>query len=185
MIGLVGLPGTGKGECARIARNQGYHVVSMGDLVREHTKNQGLEMTDENIGSNAHAERERFGYDIWAKRTVQKIIQLNLPPSGVVIIDGIRGDAEVKIFLDSFAGAFKTVAVLMNDKKRFELLQKRNRSDAPVSWGEFKARDTRESRWGIHRAIKNADYIIFNNGTIEELEDGFKELLSLIQQQEQ
>ena len=64
VIGLVGLPGSGKGECARFAIECGYPVVSMGDLVRARTSELGFESTDENIGGTAHAERERFGNQV-------------------------------------------------------------------------------------------------------------------------
>ena len=73
ILGLIGMPGAGKGECARIASEAGATVINMGDLVREHTAGLGLEMTDENVGGVAQAERERFGFGIWAKRTVAKI----------------------------------------------------------------------------------------------------------------
>ena len=35
IIGLVGLPGSGKGEASRIARQQGLTVLVMGDVIRQ------------------------------------------------------------------------------------------------------------------------------------------------------
>ncbi len=184
IIGLVGMPGSGKGECAKIAAEQGFTVVNMGDLVREYTKKSGLDLTDENIGGTAHAEREKFGYDIWAKRTVGRIKELNLPENELVVIDGIRGESEVKMFYESFGEDFKTIGIKMPKTRRFELLQQRSRSDAPMTFQEFEIRESREVTWGIKKALDDTDYIILNTGTLEELEESFYELLNIIQERE-
>jgi dephospho-CoA kinase len=185
IIGLVGLPGAGKGECARIAKEAGAMVVSMGDIVRDYAKKMELDDSDESIGGMAHSQREKYGYGIWANRTVEKILEISAPTNSISIItiDGIRGDAEVQVFKDAFNQNFKTLAVKMPAQRRFELLQKRKRSDAPMTWEEFQLRDERELKWGIQRAIDDADYIILNTGTLEELEESFKELLLFIQEQ--
>jgi len=86
VLGLVGLPGSGKGECAKIATETKFRVVNIGDLVREYTKKSGLEMTDENIGGTGHSERERFGYDIWALRTVGRIKELDLQKKEIAFL---------------------------------------------------------------------------------------------------
>jgi len=174
------MPGAGKGECAKVAKHLGYPVVSMGDIVREHVKSLSLEMTDENIGGTAHLERERHGYDIWAKSTVEKIGDMKISGSQLLVIDGIRGDAEVAVFKDAFKQDFETVAVLMPDTKRFELIKLRKRSDAPMTLAEFKARDAREAKWGIQRAIEDADYVIMNDGTLDDLNANFSDLLKII-----
>lgn len=184
IIGLIGMPGSGKGECAKIAQEVGFTLVSMGDLVREHAKKQNLKMNDETVGGFAHSEREKFGYDIWAKRTVEKIKELDLQSSELVVIDGIRGHAEVKVFKRAYGFRFKTIAVNMPPQKRFELLKIRSRADAPMTREEFDARDHRESRWGIIQALDDADYIIWNTGTLKELEESFTKLLRIIQEQE-
>jgi dephospho-CoA kinase len=176
------LPGAGKGECARIAEKAGAMIISMGDIVREYAKKLELEKTDKSIGSMAHSQREKYGYGIWAKRTVEKIVEISNSDDPTIVIDGIRGDAEVVVFKDTFNKDFKTVAVKMPAQRRFELLKDRKRSDAPISWEEFLLRDERELKWGIQRAIDDADYIILNTGTLDELEESFNELLLLIQE---
>jgi dephospho-CoA kinase len=183
LLGLIGMPGSGKGESARIARELGMTVVNMGDLVREYTKQLNLELTDDNVGSVAHTEREKFGYGIWAERTNEKIKALDLNSNDFVIIDGIRGDAEVSVFQEVFTDEFKTIAIKMPAKRRFELLKNRNRTDAPITWEEFNKRDEREAKWGIKNALEQADYILINNGTLNDLEESFKELLEVIKYQ--
>ncbi|MFZ2536174.1 AAA family ATPase, partial [Methanothrix sp.] len=50
IIGFVGLPGSGKGEASKIARELGLSVVVMGDVIRQEAARQGLEPTDQNLG---------------------------------------------------------------------------------------------------------------------------------------
>ena len=180
ILGLIGMPGAGKGECTKYARSLGFKVVNMGDLVREEAMNQGLELKDENVGKIAHREREKHGYGIWARRTLRKIENMKLEPDELVIIDGIRGSTEVDVFINAFLDRFKTIAIKMPAERRFELLQKRKRKDAPISRAEFDERDERESKWGIKDAIEKADYVIFNTGTLDELYAAMKELLDVI-----
>ena len=178
------MPGSGKGECARFAREAGITVLNMGDLVREHVKKLNLEMNDEKIGSVAHSEREKFGFGIWAKRTLDKINELNINQKELIIIDGIRGVAEVTVFRDTFGEGFKTIALKMSAVRRFELLKLRNRSDAPITDIEFETRDAREATWGIQEALVEADYVLYNTETLEMLKKSFIELLDIIKNQE-
>ncbi|WP_455392230.1 AAA family ATPase [[Eubacterium] cellulosolvens] len=184
VLGLIGMPGSGKGECANQARETGITVINMGDLIRERAMDLNLELNDENIGSLAHTEREKFGYNIWAKRTLERINELNLEKNDLIIIDGIRGDAEVLVFREAFGERFHTVAIKMSDEKRFELLKHRNREDAPESMEEFMVRDERESKWGIRNALEDADYVLFNTGTLGDLKNSFINLLDFIRDQE-
>lgn len=183
VLGLIGMPGAGKGECARIARDEQIKVVNMGELVREYAVQIGLVLTDENIGTVAHSEREKFGYGIWAKRTLENIKGLNLQGDDIIIIDGVRGDAEITVFHEEFGEDFYTLAVKMPVEKRFELLQKRKRLDAPISRKQFDVREEREAQWGIESALEKADYVLMNTGTLAELETSFKELLAIIKKQ--
>ena len=184
VLGLVGMPGAGKGECAKYAQKLGFKVVNMGDLVRLETENQGLELKDENVGRIAHSEREKHGYGVWARRTLGNLKEMNIKPDELIIIDGIRGSTEVDVFINAFLDKFKTIAIKMPKEKRFELLQQRKRKDAPISRADFDARDERESKWGIKDAIEKADYIIFNTGTLDELRASVKELLDVIKVKE-
>ena len=97
-----------------------------------------------------------------------------------MIIDGIRGGAEIEVFKAAIGEQFKTIAIQIPDERRFELLKLRKRSDAPLTWEEFKRRDQREGRWGISEALDEADFILYNTGTLDELKESFIELLNFI-----
>ena len=73
VILVTGMPGSGKEEFIRVCQNKRIRVIRMGDFVREETRRQGLDLTDENVGGVAQNMRERHGFDIWARRTIEAI----------------------------------------------------------------------------------------------------------------
>ena len=58
VIGVVGLPASGKGEFSRVAREMGIPIVVMGDVIRNEVQAAGLPLTDQNLGSTASRLRE-------------------------------------------------------------------------------------------------------------------------------
>jgi dephospho-CoA kinase len=177
VIGFTGMPGSGKTACSKFAQEKSIPVVRMGDLVWAEVENRGLELTDINVGTLATEERQKHGFGIWAERTVPVVLE-QLKTSPTVIIDGIRGDAELKVFKIHFGDKFVNVAIHSNPKIRYDRIVKgRQRADDVMSEDEFKGRDDRELGWGIGNAIALADHIIVNEGTLDYLKITFLELL--------
>ena len=50
VIGLAGMPGSGKSVVVDTARELGYDIVVMGDVIRQETAKRGLELTPQNVG---------------------------------------------------------------------------------------------------------------------------------------
>ena len=50
VIGLAGMPGSGKSIVVDTARELGYDIVVMGDVIRQETLKRGLELTPQNVG---------------------------------------------------------------------------------------------------------------------------------------
>ena len=63
VIGVVGLPASGKGEFAKIAAAAGIPVIVMGDMIRNAVKASGREPTDTNFGAMANKLRSERGMD--------------------------------------------------------------------------------------------------------------------------
>ena len=72
-VGFTGMPGSGKSEAMAVAKELGYPVVRMGDLIWEEVDRQGLERISKNVGAVANGMRESHGPDIWALRTIERI----------------------------------------------------------------------------------------------------------------
>jgi len=157
---VAGMPGCGKEEFLRVADEHGFSVIRMGDVVRQEATKRGIGTSDEAIGGFANAERETFGFGIWAERTFPRV------RGERTVIDGLRGSMELDVFRKHFGESVQVVAIHAAPKVRFERLRQRQRSDAPTTWEEFRIRDTRELRWGLGDVIATADYMIVNEGEL-------------------
>jgi dephospho-CoA kinase len=158
VVGLAGMPGSGKSLVVAAARLAGYGVVVMGDVVREETEKRGLELNPKNIGAVMLELRKNGGASVVADKCIPKIERKR---SGKVIVDGIRSLSEVDAFKKHFPN-FSLIAVHASAEARFNRLYRRRRSDDPDGWELFHERDMRELGVGVGNAIAMAEYIIVN-----------------------
>ncbi len=164
VVGVVGYPASGKGEFSEIAGELGIPVVVMGDMIRRKVIANGLELTDENIGTAARNLRAKLGMDAVAILTAEEITKLN--PT-IVVIDGIRGDAEVAYF-KSVISDFSLLAVTAGFETRLLRMKNRGRSDDTTTPETLRSRDEREESFGLARAVDLADVRIENESSREE-----------------
>ncbi len=156
------MPGCGKEEALAVAQNLGFSIVRMGDVVREEALRRGLPITDAAVGGMAHAERQANGLGVWAERTLSRI------QGEHVLIDGLRGRAELDIFRGAFGDDLSVVAVHASPKTRYERMMRRGRGDDAGTIEAFRARDLRELSWGLGDVIATADVMLVNEGTLDE-----------------
>ena len=174
VIGVVGMPASGKGEFSRIAQDAGIPVIVMGDMIRKAVRDAGLEPNDTNFGATANRLRAERGMDAIAQLCVPEI-QRQLSP--LVLVDGIRGDTEVSLFRRSFSG-FTLISIESPFDKRLARIAARARSDDFTTAEALHNRDERELGWGLGNALKQADIHIKNEGTLEEFAVDVRNLLS-------
>ena len=163
VIGVVGYPASGKGEFSQIAAELGVPVVVMGDMIRRRVTAAGLALTDANIGAAARRLREEFGMDAVAMLTAEEVCRQD---ADVVVIDGIRGDAEVGYFRSVFP-EFVLVAVEASFEVRLARMQVRGRSDDTTTAESLKARDEREELFGLAAAMGLAEVRLVNESARE------------------
>ncbi|HID42281.1 MAG TPA: flagellar hook-basal body complex protein FliE [Archaeoglobaceae archaeon] len=174
IIAFVGLPLSGKSTAANVARKLGIPVVVMGDVVREEVKKRGLELTDENAGKIASELREEEGMDAIAKRCIPIIKNIS---GHVVVIDGIRGIAEVECFKKEFGDDFILICIDSNIDKRLERALGRKRSDDISSIEELKQRDERELSWNMDKAMQVCYFTIKNDSGYRKFTNEVEKLL--------
>lgn len=168
VVGIVGMPGSGKTEATKIARKKGLPIVKMGDVIREEVEKRGLDPTDNNMGKVATELREKEGKDAIAKRCIDEIYSKIDSEEGIVIIDGLRGWSEAKFFKEEFGDSFIVVSVEAPFEERFNRIKQRNRKDDLSNKEELRRRDKREESYGMKKAMENADYVIKNNVSLGE-----------------
>lgn len=164
VIGVVGLPASGKGEFSKIAAGMGIPVIVMGDMIRKAVSEAGLEPNDTNFGATANRLRAEGGMGAIAKLCIPEIQKRSAP---LVLIDGIRGDAEVALFRQFFSG-FVLISIDASFGNRLARIAARARSDDFTSADALRNRDMREQKWGLLNAVKTADLHISNEGTLDE-----------------
>ncbi|MDD1773215.1 MAG: flagellar hook-basal body complex protein FliE [Methanomassiliicoccales archaeon] len=168
---VTGMPGAGKEEFVDVSRRMDFDVVRMGDVVRAEALRMGLASDDKSVGGFAHSERERNGFDIWAKRTTQFV------KGEMTVIDGCRGEAELQVFKKAFGDGVVVIAIHASPETRYSRLVLRNRTDAPENRKHFEERDRRELSWGLGSLIALADRMIVNEDTLDEFKEEAKKLL--------
>lgn len=174
IIAFVGMPASGKSEAARVAEKQGIHVINMGDVIREEVVRRGLEPTDKNTGGVGTDLRDNEGMDVIAKRCVPKV---NNSGTDIVVIDGVRGIAEVEFFKQEFGDDFTLVNIDSSIQTRLMRVKARGRSDDMADIDALRRRDERELGWGMGEAIKAADITISNTTRLEKFKHEIIELL--------
>ncbi len=164
IIGVTGMPGSGKSVVAReISRVLGWPIYSMGDIVRAETRRRGYELTSSNIERVARILREEIGEDAVAILLVR---ELEKEESEGVIVDGMRSLAETRRFR-AFA-PLCVVAVHASPLTRFRRIMARGRVGDASGWEEFVERDLNNLHLGIGDLIALSDAVIVNEGPLEE-----------------
>jgi len=165
VIVLCGPPGSGKGVVAECATARGLAVLSLGDVVRTEMAERGLPETPENVGQTALAMREEHGEVIVVDRLMPRLAEAM--ESSDVLIDGMRQPEELER-LREHIGDVTIVALSAPAQTRAEWLAERGRGE-DGGGEEFSVREEREWGWGLEHLMSQADAIILNEGSVEEL----------------
>ena len=173
VMGISGMPGSGKSIVSDLAAEKGAIIVSMGDIVREEAKKRG-----ESSKETAQNLRAEHGPYIVSELTIKKIKKLQ--DDGVenlIIVEGIRSHHEVEMFKENFEN-FIILSVFTNPTIRFERLKLRMREDDSQEYSEFERRDKNELGFGIGTVIALSDKLIINESDLESFQDEINEFLS-------
>lgn len=169
---VTGMPGSGKSLVVDVAKELGIPVYTMGDVIREETLRRYGTIAPELMIETSRLLREQFGEDIVAVRTLERV-------SGdhcVVLIDGVRSLEEVEFFRKH--GNVVIIAVHAAPRTRFKRLLERKRPGDPANYEEFTKRDLTELSFGLGQVIALADYVIVNEGLLEEAREEARRILT-------
>ncbi len=172
IIGITGMPGTGKAIASSVAMELGLPVLIMGDVIRDEAKNRGIAPTGINLGRLMIELRRKEGKGVVARKLLSRI---ESSKKGIIVIEGIRSLEEVK----EFRKFYKVIifGIHSSPDQRFIRLKRRGRSDDPKKWDEFTKRDERELEVGVGSAIALSDIMIINDSTINRFKNEANRIL--------
>lgn len=168
VIFIAGMPGSGKSEAVRVFRSHGLAVVNMGDVVREEARRRGKTETPESLGEVSVSLRSEYGEEEIARRCIDRI-KKELSQGKNVIVEGVRSLQEIRYFKNNLKDDFSILAIHSSPRTRYKRLKARGRGDDPANWKTFEERDLRELGYGMGSAISLADYMVVNEGSLEDL----------------
>jgi dephospho-CoA kinase len=177
VLGTVGLPGSGKGEAAAVAREVGVPVVTMGDVIRQACRDRGLDPS-EHHGAVATALREEEGEAAIAERSLP-LIEDALDDAEAVLVDGLRSPAEADRFEAAFGDDFVLVSIEAPFETRAERLTNRGRDDSDVDHEALREREERELGFGMGDVMDRADVTVENTGSLDAFQERIRDLLAV------
>lgn len=190
VIGVIGLNGSGKDEVVKYLHSRyGVPLLSVGDIVRDIAAREGVRPTRTNLNQITKRYFDRYGEGYFLKLVVEKIRREGWESAG---ISGIRSPQDIRIIRDAFGSDFILVHVYVTDPRvRYDRIRSRGSQRDRISYEEFLHQDqVSDEMFHIREAIRQADFSIPNDGSLEDLHREIenlvteKNILNLKQQKE-
>ena len=167
ILGLTGEIASGKGTTAKyICEKHGGSSHRFSTMLRDIANRMYLEESRENLQKISTIFRENFFGDILSS-VIAKDVEND--KHEVIAIDGVRRLADIE-YLKKLPG-FKLVYIEADMKKRYERITARgeNTDDTTKTFEDFKKDHEREAELQIKDLKNHADFVINNNGSLEDL----------------
>ncbi len=175
VIGIVGMPGSGKTVLAEMFSKAGWAKCYFGSVTLKELDRRQLPYNETNEKKVREKLRAEFGEDAYAKCLLPEIMEYAI--KGPVIIDGLYSWSEYLYLKENLQSRFKVLAVVTNSQTRYDRLV--NREKRPLTPEQAIERDHAEiEKLSKGGPIAIADYYIMNNGTIEEYNNNFRTLFT-------
>lgn len=180
MLGITGTNGAGKGTIVEfLVKVEGFKHFSASGLISEEIVKRGMSVDRDNMIVVANELRAKYGPGYIAEELLRRAGESREDR----IIESIRTLGEVEK-LRKEGGIL--LAVDADQKIRYERITKRGSNKDRVSFEEFVEQEKKEmesedpNKQNLSACIKVADYVIQNNGTIEELNREIEKILIII-----
>ncbi len=175
MVAVVGMPGSGKSEVAKLFEERGFVRVRFGDTTDEEIKKRGLEQTEADERYVREILRQQYGMAAYA--------ELNLPridsalERSWVVIDGLYSWEEYVFLKDYYGEELFVVAVWSSPKTRYARLSRRK--NRRLTEAEAASRDRAELE-NVNKGgpIAMADFTIINEASLESLQNEVERIIS-------
>ncbi|MFA6307891.1 MAG: AAA family ATPase [Patescibacteria group bacterium] len=175
ILGFTGLIASGKGTAAEYLKEKyGADTFRFSTMLRDVMDRLYIPQSRENFQIISPVLRKAFGQDLMAKVMAEDVKNSK---AEIIVVEGMRRPADIEYLKD--VPGFRMVAIDVDIKTRYERLIKRseNTDDITKTFEQFKKEHEAETEIYIPELMKQADFTIDNNGTLEEL---YKQLDKLL-----
>ena len=181
IIGITGTLGAGKGTVVDyLVKNKNFKHFSARNLLIEEIEKRGMENNRDSMVAVANDLREKFGSGYIA----EELFNRALSSKDNAVIESLRTVGEIETLRKK--GNFTLLAVDADPKIRYERVSTRGTSTDNISFERFLADEQREmvsidpNKQNLSECIKKADFVIDNNGSLEELNGKIEKILQVI-----
>jgi dephospho-CoA kinase len=164
IIGLTGTLVSGKATVAKILKEQGFHSVTLSDMIKDELIKKGIERTRKNYQDIGNQMRQEFGGHVLAQRAFEKYKSYDSP----LIIDGIRNLDEINWLRQN--SEFHLVGIDAPLEIRWERARSRNVDKDLLDYERFVRDDARDRGVGeplngqqVGMCLVQADFLIQND----------------------
>ncbi|MBQ6264603.1 MAG: AAA family ATPase [Clostridia bacterium] len=168
VLAAVGKNGTGKDFFLEyVAKNYGFPMISIGDVVRELAANDGLELTRDNLHATSKKYMSENGQDFFPKQIIKKIKESDAP---CYLVSGIRPPSDAELFKDAFGDDFFLVDVVISDDEvRYARMLARGSERDGKDVDKLREFDKgEEAQFHTSETEKMANVKLLNDGGVED-----------------
>lgn len=180
IVGITGSFGAGKGAAVEyLVATKGFKQYSASEFITEEIRRRGLPVDRDSMTVVANDLRKTYG----PAYIMEQLYAHAHETGGDAILESLRAVAEVRK-VKELGGV--VLGVDADSEIRYERIVKRGSEKDHVSYEKFLAQEQLESnpddptKQDIFGALKESDFIISNNGTLEELHTHIDEVLAQI-----
>lgn len=179
ILGIVGEIASGKSTVTEYLKTKHNAVTfRFSDMLRDVLKRLHVDNSRTNLQLLSTMLRQNFGEDLMSKVLAADVAESTQP---LIITEGVRRPTDIT-YLKKLPG-FALITLNADAKTRFERLTSRseNADDRSKTWEQFQTDAQQEPEQKIKEVAMSAQFVVDNNGTMEELFRQIDEIVSSLQ----
>ncbi|MFC1645265.1 AAA family ATPase [Patescibacteria group bacterium] len=176
ILGITGEIAGGKGTVTSyLEKKNGADAFKFSSALRDVAKRMHLEINRENLQKISTIFRDNFDDNILSRVIYEDVKNSN---SELIVIDGVRRMADIE-YLKQLPG-FRLIYVDTEINSRYERITQRgeNADDNSKTFEEFEDDHKREAELQIKGLKEDADFVVNNNGTFDDLYNQVEDILT-------
>jgi dephospho-CoA kinase len=183
VVGITGTIAAGRGNVKEILMKKfPCYQVKISDIIRAEFERKKQTFNRTTLQEMGNDMRKTYGPHIFALLAIEYLPR----DKDMIIIEGIRNPGEINYLKKNFGEKFFLIGVDAPQQIRFERIKENGKYNDPKVFEEFVVLDEREQgkdepEWGlqVRKCIEQANFVIMNDGTLDQLTEKVNSFLNL------